>query len=165
MLVFRCTRPIARRFHLVMADTVPGSTGALGDWYANLIRAGSVAWVLCQSERSLLPVLVRARKDVFPAQFGPTLEKLLWRLGIPDDLVARELDCATDIRFARPENRRTLGVLNDFGSLAKDYLSPTDDAQAALEVSLELAQTPSSPIGHESPDRVTISMFQAYRRA
>lgn len=163
MVVFHCTQRLVRRFHLVITDTVSASTGVLGDWYANLIQVGSVPWVLCQSEHSLLPVLVRARKDAFPAQFGATLEKLLRRLGIPEGLIARELEAATDIGFARPDNRRILGVLNDFGSLSKDYLGgSTNDLQAAVEVCLKLAETPASPIGLKSPDQVAIAMFRAH---
>ena len=148
MLVFRCTHRVVRRFHLPLTEKVTASTGVLGDWYANLIYAGRVPWVLCQSEQSLLPVLLRARKDTFPGQFGLALARLWRRLGIPDDRITLEIEAAADLRFARPMNRKVLGVLNDFGSLAKDDLSPTGDMQGAVEVALRLAQTLSSPIAY-----------------
>lgn len=159
MVVFRCTKRIARRFRLTVADEVHASTGILGDWYANLISVGSSRWVLCMSERSLLPVFVPARNESFPAQFAPTLGQVLQRLRIPDHLTAKEIDAAAEIAFARTRNRRALGVLKEFGFLASDYLGSIYDLDAAVAASLRLAETPSTVIGN-SPDRITAALFE-----
>jgi hypothetical protein len=78
MITFRCTKRVAERFRLQLDDGAPVSTGILGDWYANLLNIGRQRLVLCVSERTLLPVILPARKDSFPGQFG---EHLRWVLG------------------------------------------------------------------------------------
>lgn len=160
MLVFRCTRRMASRFRLTIADQVNASTGILGDWYANLVSVTSSRWVLCISEHSLLPVLVPARKESFPVQFAPTLQRVLQRLGIPNYLATKEVDAAAEIAFAHTENRRVLGALKEFGVLVQDYLSTDYDIDTAVVASLRLAETPSTVIGYSSPDRVTAVLFQ-----
>ena len=57
MTVFRCTQRVLRRFKLTAIEPETTSTGVLGDWYANLLNFGPTRLVLCQSERSLLPVI------------------------------------------------------------------------------------------------------------
>lgn len=159
MLVFYCTRRVVRRFRLTVADQVHASTGILGDWYANLVSVGSSRWVLCMSEHSLLPVLVPASNASFPAQFAPTLQQVLQRLRIPHHLTTKEVDAAAEIAFAHTQNRRVLGVLKEFGFLTQDYLGSTYDIHAAVDASLRLAETPSTVIGCNSPDRVTGTLF------
>lgn len=164
MLVIRCTQRAVRRFKLRIMDDPPPSTGALGDWYANLLNVGTARWVLCQSERSLLPLILPARNDCFPAQFGPTLGTILRKLGVREDLIAQELRSANEIEFSRPRSRQVLGAMNDFAFNAEEYLYARLDVEAALEASLDLAEMPSSPIGYESPGRLTIALFQNSKR-
>ena len=161
MLVFRCTQRVVRRFRLKPSDTDVVSSGALGDWYANLLNFGPRRYVLCQSERTLLPVILPARNDLFPEAFGPTLEKVLQALGIPREAVDREVAAAGEVRIARTRSRQVLGAMNDFAYNAQVYLSYARGEDPALEVCLKLAEMPSKPIGYESPERLTLSLFRS----
>ena len=78
MLVLRCTQRVLRRFQLKPIDSELVSSGVLGDWYANLLNLGSRRYVLCQSERALLPVIVPARNDSFPAEFRHGTTGRVW---------------------------------------------------------------------------------------
>ncbi len=161
MLIFRCTGRVVRRFRLHLQDDVPASSGILGDWYANLLNVGSARLVLCQSERSLLPVIIPARNDSFPAAFGPALTAVLQGLGVRADLIDREVATAGEVAFGKPRSRRVLGAMNDFAFHAQGYFQAAASADEATAVCLELAQMPSRPIGHQSADRLTISLFQS----
>lgn len=161
MVIFRCTGRVVRRFRLRLQDDVPPSSGILGDWYANLLNVGSARLVLCQSERSLLPVIVPARNDSFPAAFGPALAAVLQGLGVRADLIDREVTAANEVAFAKPRSRWVLGAMNDFAFQAQAYFSSVPRVDDAVAVCLELAEMPSRPIGYQSADCLTISLFQS----
>jgi hypothetical protein len=160
MLVIRCTQRAARRFKLRITDEPPSSTGVLGDWYANLLNVGTARWGLCQSERSLLPLILPARNECFPIQFGSVLGVIVRKLGVREDHIAQELSSANEIVFSRPRSRQVLGVMNDFAFNAAGYLDGRREDDTALVASLKLAEMPSSPIGYESPGRLTIALFE-----
>jgi len=157
MITFRCTKRVIERFRIEPLDDAPASTGILGDWYANLLNVGSQRYVLCTSERTLLPVILPARRESFPGSFGGFLRPVLEHLGVPEVQVAAELDAAKEFAFARTRSRQVLGVMNDFALLAHDVLS--QDVGALWEATLFLARTPCSPLGHDFPDRVAKALF------
>ena len=165
MVIFRCTERVVRRFRLrsKLRDEVPASSGILGDWYANLLNVGSARFVLCQSERSLLPVIIPARNDAFPAAFGPALTAVLQGLGIRADLIAREVAAGGEVAFSKPRSRRVLGAMNDFAFQAQGYAIATHKSDDAVAVCLELAEMPSGPIGYHSAGLLTVSLFQSAR--
>ena len=113
MTVFRCTQRVLRRFKLTAIEPETASTGVLGDLYANLLNFGPTRLVLCQSERSLLPVILPARNRDFPAEFGSALSRILLALGIPVQQVHAEVEATRDIQFAKTRSRQVLGVMND----------------------------------------------------
>ena len=51
--------------------------------------------------------------------------------------------------------------MNDFAAGAPYYLAVAADPTPALETCLKLADTPSKPIGYESPARFNIALFEA----
>ncbi len=161
MVVFRCTQRVLRRFRLQPSDTDGVSSGVLGDWYANLFNVGPYGYVLCQSERTLLPVILPARNESFPAEFGSTLAKVLHTLGVPAETVTQEAGAAHEIRIARTRSRHVLGAMNDFALHAQVYLSHARSDDPALEACLKLAEMPSKPIGYDSPGRLVLSLFRS----
>ena len=161
MTVFRCTQRVLRRFKLTAIEPETASTGVLGDWYANLLNIGPTRLVLCVSERSLLPVILRARNEAFPAEFGNALRGVLVALGIPGQLVNAEVEATRDIQFAKTRSRQVLGVMNDFAFTAHYYRAHSRSEAPILETCLKLAETPSRPIGMDSPDRLTVSLFSS----
>ena len=163
MTVFRCTQRVLRRFKLTAIEPETASTGVLGDWYANLLNIGPTRLVLCQSERSLLPVILPARNKAFPAEFGSALSRVLLVLGIPVRQVNAEVEATRDIQFAKTRSRQVLGVMNDYAFSAQVCLAHAQTNEPVLETCLRLAETPTGPIGMDSPDRLTVSLFRSPR--
>ena len=161
MTVFRCTQRVLRRFKLTAIEPETASTGVLGDLYANLLNFGPTRLVLCQSERSLLPVILPARNRDFPAEFGSALSRILLALGIPVQQVHAEVEATRDIQFAKTRSRQVLGVMNDCAFSAQVCLAHARSDDPILETCLRLADTPTGPIGMDSPDRLTVSLFSS----
>jgi hypothetical protein len=162
MIVVRCTQRLAKRFRIRLGEATIASTGLLGDWYANLLNAGSSRLVICISERALLPVLMPARRGEFPSRFPEYLAPILEQLGIPQDLIEAEVSASSEAVFAPTRSRQILGVLNDFALNADTCLF---HGASLSEASLTLSQMPSKPIHYDSPGRVTRSLFSAVGRA
>jgi hypothetical protein len=133
----------------------------LSDWYANLLNFGPRRYVLCQSERSLLPVILPARNALYPAGFGEALARVLRALGVPREAVDREVAAASDVDFTKTHNRRVLGSMNDFAYSAQIYMSYAQAADPTLEVCLKLAEMPSKLIGYEAPGEVVVSLLRS----
>jgi hypothetical protein len=166
MITLRCTQRVLRRFRLQAVESPPASTGALGDWYANLLDVGRTCWVLCMSERSLLPVLVPARNDCFPSGLSAALLIVLERLGIEADAAAREASACETVTFARTRSRVVLGAMNDFATvgeldLHRVVLRGATPAEAALQTALELAEMPSRPIGRRHAAQLARELLAA----
>jgi hypothetical protein len=106
-------------------------------------------------------VIVPARNDSFPDEFGPTLLKVLRALGIPDESIAQEVSAAGEVQIARTHSRQVLGTMNDFAFNAQVYLSHAHTHDSVLEACLKLAEMPSKPIGYDSPGRLAISLFRS----
>jgi len=159
MVVLRCTRRLLRRLHETAAEDAPASSTVLGDWYANVLWVYRKPLVLAVSARTLLPVLLPARD---PASLGPRLVAALGHtltaLGIPAHRIEEEQRHMAQIVFARTLSRQILGTMNDFYRM----LDPAPD-QPLISAALELAEAPCAPIGMETPDRVTVNLFDAVR--
>jgi hypothetical protein len=163
MLVFRCTKRLIARLGLeTMSDPAP-STGRLGDWYANTLNVGRARYVICLSERTLLPVILPARKAEFPEHFPAALAYVLERVGIERANVEREVNASNPVIIATTVSRVLLGSLNDFACNAEAHFQhpARASAPAPLEVAIALARMSSKPIGYSSPDRVTRELFAA----
>lgn len=160
MVRIRCTQRVLQRFRLEPSTDPSPSTTRLGDWYANLLNVGRQRWVLCVSERTLLPVLLPARKEHFPAGIANALGEHLAALGVTPAAVQAELAAMQTIALDRTRSRQVLGVMNDFSLSAayalRDGLSPT-------EVALHVAETPVKPLDHDCPRRLVSELFGAGR--
>jgi len=158
MVLFRCTQRVLKRFRIEPLDQPPRSSGLLGDWYVNLLNAGPARFVLCLNERTLLPVILPARKSEFPAAFPATLQLILAALGIAPEPIEAEVEAVQEVVFGRTESRVVLGALNDFAFNARFYLA-TEPRLTTTETALRLAEMPSKPIGYSSPDRAVQALF------
>lgn len=148
MIVFRCTQRLAKRLRVSLADDALPSSGLLGDWYANALNVGHSRHVLCLSERTLLPVILPARKSEFPGRFSRYLEAVLHHLEISGPNVEREIREASEPRFAKTQNRSLLGSLNDFIFSASVFIERGD---SPLQANLMLSEMPSKVIGFGFP--------------
>jgi hypothetical protein len=151
VIVFRCTQRLAKRLRVALADDALPSTGVLGDWYANSLNVGHSRYVLCLSARTLLPVILPARKSEFPGRFPDYLSEVLDLIGVPSRVIEREAAEAAQPVFAKTQNRSLLGSLNDFVFSASVYLQ---HGESVLEANLKLAQMPSKVIEFAFPSEV-----------
>jgi hypothetical protein len=152
MFTFRPTAKLAKRLGVVPSSEQTSSTTCLGDWYSNLLRFGHQQMILCVSEKSLLPVVLPARnaKRDFRPMLSAGLESMLRSIGIPPSRIHEELNEMLDWVGGRPLSRSVLGSMNDlsFGLMCRFE----DDPNVSLEdLSLELSDTPCSPLAYDSP--------------
>jgi hypothetical protein len=161
MVVLRCTQTLLKRLHQTPVEDARTSSTVLGDWYANVVWVHRKPLVLAVSARTLLPVLLPARD---PPSLGPRLAAalghMLAALGIPAHRVEAEQRHMAQITFARTMSRQILGTMNDFNRM----LDPAP-GQSLISATLELAEAPCGPIGMESPDRVTVNLFDGARES
>jgi len=163
MILFRCTKRLVERMKLPLTPDPPRSSGLLGDWYAHVLNIGGAWYVLCLSERTLLPVIVPARKDSFPSAFPEALGLVLEHLAIDRADRERELSHCREVLYAPTRSRVVLGAMNDFAfnALAHAQLPTSRSAPSPLEMAMSLSNMPSKPIGYDSPDRVVRELFRA----
>ena len=159
MVRLRCTQRVLDRFGLKPSPGAASSTTLLGDWYANLLNVGRARWVLCVSERSLLPVIVPARKADFPSTLPTTLRAVLVGLGVSLSAIDREAREMEPIEVDTTRSRRVLGVMNDFAMLAEIWLR---EGVSPLNVAHKVAEMPSKPLDYDSPERVTQRLFASH---
>ena len=160
MITVRCTQKLLRRLSVAPQPDAPPSESLLGDWYANLLHLGGEQLILCASERTLLPVLVTARDGLrFPERLRAGLREVLTALHVEPDVIARELATMGEHTFAKTNNRRVLGSMNDLAWMLE--CGRRDDAkpQSLLYWSLELAKNPCSPLQMNSPDRAAVALL------
>jgi hypothetical protein len=163
MIVFRCTKRLVERMKLPLPPGPPRSSGLLGDRYAHVLNIGRARYVLCLSERTLLPVIVHARKDGFPSAFPEALDLMLEQIAIDRADRERELSHCREVLYAPTRSRVLLGAMNDFGfnALVRAHLPTLPSAPTPLQMATSLSRMPSKPIGYDSPDRVVRELFAA----
>ncbi len=160
MVRVRCTQRVLERFRLEPSTDLSPSTTKLGDWYANLLNVGRQRWVLCVSERTLLPALLPARKACFPGGLANAVGEILTALRVHPELVRGEVDELQTLAVDRTRSRQVLGVMNDFSLSAELGLR---DGDSPLEVALQVAETPVKPLGYDCPRQLVSELFGAGR--
>ncbi|MGH9521494.1 MAG: DUF6933 domain-containing protein, partial [Terriglobales bacterium] len=121
----------------------------LGNWYVHLARFGHRQIALATSERSLLTVLLPARRlrENIESDFHTAVAELLTALKLPTSVVGRELAAMQPISFAVASNRRVIGSINEFVWQLENYMTRTVNP---LILSLRLSDTPMSAVGAKS---------------
>jgi len=121
MLFIRATQKLQKELGIKAADIAPDKmpTGAFQEWYAHVFildRKKQVIFVEAQTLFSLC-VLNLSRKDIrerLPEFFEKGLGKALYVEGISSEAISRMLDaCRGEMIFAKTENRRTIGAMNE----------------------------------------------------
>jgi hypothetical protein len=157
MLILRPTAKLANRMKATLFEYSESSTGRLGDWYANLVILGRQQFVLAISEKTLLPVVLRAR-DVrsLPAQLPEAVAVVLAAIGLPARDIELEQAEMDQVLFAKTASRRALGSLNDFANLLAGY---AQDPGSLLEYALKIGEAPCTPLGMKAPIRATLDAW------
>ena len=160
MFTLRCTKKMQQLLEVgrSSAHSMGVPTTRLGDWYANVVVHAGQPHVLFTSERTLLPVVVRAAPlDTLMPRFCEALGELLFSYGVDERTLGEELTAMQQFLFAGTVSRRVLGTMTDFAWLLENV--PTH--VSLLEAAQELAQAPCSPIAMESPNRLTVAVLRA----
>jgi hypothetical protein len=149
-MTIHCTRVLQRR--LVLGPPWPAAvepTTALGHWYVHLARLGREQVVLATSERSLLTVVLPARglREHLQDSLRRAVGALLVRLEVPDAVVRREIGEMAEIGYGPATNRRVIGSLNQLVLQLEVNAERTRDA---IELAMELSDTPMSAVGRKS---------------
>ena len=157
MFTLRCTRAMLKRTREKPDLSPLPPTTKLGDWYANILCTRPKQLILCVSERTLLPLLFEATgTSPIDARIREALTKMMRSLAVSDDKIEAELLAMTDMVVSTTASRTILGSMNDFIQMFSSF--PPE--MLPFEVARDLAKSPCSPIGMNSPDRATIELFQ-----
>lgn len=161
MVTFRCTQKLLRRLKDLPQTPVAPPTTRLGDWYVNILFTRPRHLLLYASERTLLPVLLPARDlKTLAVRLRQGLSEVLTALSIPPPMIAAELRQMEPCAFGPTASRQVLGAMNDFANLMA-WRHDGDQDFDLLDMALRLAETPCSPLDHNSPDRATQQAFWA----
>jgi hypothetical protein len=135
------------------------STTLLGDWYANILYTRQGHYILCVSEKSLLPIILSAKDlDTLMPRFLKQLSDVLISIGIPNPSVTKEIGQMSNLEIGRTKSKVVLGSMNDFVYNFK-YMLPERMSYTFTEWSLNLAETPCGPLHFQSPIEVTHKIF------
>ncbi len=156
MLVIRCTAKLLKRTGVGRVEGA--STTRLGDWFATIVNVGRERFVLFVSERSRLPIIVRARGV---AQLGglliDALTPVLEGLGLSDEAIQRETGEMREWVFAPTNNRSVVGSLTDFSQALEWHISREHDADLT-DLAMRMSETPITAL-NDFVDRMTIAAF------
>jgi hypothetical protein len=160
LLTIRCTHKLLTRLDAEVLSEQWLPTNRLGDWYANLLLTRRAWLIIGVSERSLLPVIVKAKH---PASFIPRFREqvltVLRRMGAASDVLDREAREMAQTRIGATASRRLLGSLNDFASLARVALQEHPEIDL-VKLALELADTPCAPLKYVSPRSMSLTLLR-----
>jgi len=158
MITLRCTQKLLKKFQIDGPTESGTSTNLLGDWYANIIYTRQGHYIVCVSEKSLLPIILSARDlNSFVPRFKDLITDVLLALGIPNKSVVGEIIQMYPFFYGRTKSRIILGTLNDFTKDLKFMLPQNDYSE--LEWSLYFAETPCGPLDYKNPIEVTRKLF------
>lgn len=155
MLVVRGTKKLRDRVKDPAADGGDVSTGVLGDWFATaLFWKPQVALVV--NARTFLPVFVPLAPagkllDRLPAEIA----RILALHGVDPAVIDAEREAMAEVRIAPTNDRRVVGVMNEFAFLGEHWF---DGDLTAL--SLRMAGTPVGPLrsGDGFPDQALAAL-------
>ena len=161
MTTLRCTKKLLRRLRFTKTPVATPPTTVLGDWYANLLFSRPQQLVLCLSERSLLPVVVTAKRlDSLPSRLAASVREILGRIGLPQELIENEIREMERFAYGPTHSKKILGSMNDFMFQLSWLLHDRPD-MSLIEMSLHLAETPCGPLGYNNPIESTFALFRS----
>ncbi len=163
LFTIRCTQKLLDRLPVELVLETEEPTTALGDWYANLVRAGRTQVILAVSEHTLLPVVIPARDARSMAQrLTDALEPMLLCLNVPAEDVVAERSAMAQWAFAKTADRRVLGSLKELAFQLEVGLYEWPE-RTLLAQSLWLSKTPMKLIDHAPPEAAAPAAFAARR--
>lgn len=157
MFTLRCTRKLLNFLDIEPVEEPEAPTGALGDWYANLVPTCAGDLIIFVNERSLVTVAIPVWEveNLVPL-FRIRVRNLLAMMGLPWDVIEREIGHLDPVQFAKTASRSILGSMND---MAWHYQVRAEEAQNEDDLRLSpvefrLSQMPFSPLDYRFPTDV-----------
>jgi hypothetical protein len=134
MITLRCTKKLLDFLEVDSIDDPHPSTGALGDWYANLVPTHAGDLIIFVDERTLITVAVPIVlvEELLPI-FRERVANLLIMLNVPLRKIEQELSHYQEFEFARTASRSVLGSIND---IAWHYQSIAERGDETGSISL-----------------------------
>jgi hypothetical protein len=151
VLVIRGTKKLRDRVKVAPGVDGEESTTALGDWFANALFWRPQVALLVNS-RTLLPVFMDLAPAVTLQERAPAaIEAVLRRHGVEQTFLAAERKAMSDVRIAPTNDRRVVGVMNEF-AFHGEWLFK--EGQHDLEaLSLRMSSLIIGKLAEGSPDR------------
>jgi hypothetical protein len=154
MVTLRCTQKLLKRLRVRPSGSALGPSSLLGDWYAAPVSVDHTRLILCVSEASLLPALVRSQSPVgLTARFREAVVAVLENLGLARAQVDAEEQHLAEVMIGTTMSRSVLGSMNDFAFLARRHIEAKGDSNL-VALALELADVPCGPLKYRSPGQV-----------
>lgn len=159
MLVIRSTKKLRDRVKGAPAADGEASTSALGDWFANALFWRPHVALLVNS-RTLLPVFMDLAPAATLLERAPaTIEAVLRRHGVDETFLAAERKAMSEVRIAPTNDRRVVGVMNEF-ALHGEWV--WKEGQHDLEaLSLRMSSLIIGGPDEGSPDRALAAVIGA----
>jgi hypothetical protein len=157
VLVIRGTKKLRDRVKGPPAADEQESSTALGDWFANaLFWRPQVA--LLVSRRTLLPVFMELAPAATLLERAPAaIESVLHRHGVDETFLAAERKAMSEARIAPTNDRRVVGVMNEF-AFHGEWLFK--EGQHDLEaLSLRMSSLIIGKLDEGSPDRALAALM------
>ena len=151
VLVIRGTKKLRDRVKGAPAADGKESTTALGDWFANALFWRPQVALLVNS-RTLLPVFLELAPAATLLERAPAaIEAVLRRHGVDETFLAAERRAMSEVRIAPTNDRRVVGVMNEF-AFHGEWL--WKEGQLDLEaLSLRMSSLIIGKLDEGSPDR------------
>ena len=162
MVTIRCTRKLYKFLEIMPLEVPEPPTGALGDWYANLIPTYAGDLIIFVNERSLLTVAIPVREvENLISLFRVRIENLLLMIDVEQEVIDREISHLEPVQFARTASRSLLGSMND---IAWNYQFISEEAEYVARLSLsdaelKLSLMPSGVLEHRLPAEVAVELL------
>ncbi len=164
-MIVRCTRKLLRELNICDEDLDSGhAAGLFEDWHANLLRIERRKCLLLTDSRTLFVFLVLGilRRDLLA--FGDLLRahcsETLRSHGIDPDNVP-SLALGEAVRFAKTNDRRVLGSMNDYAFLFKVHIEHEGGVEHCDISSLnhKINETPMGTLSYDSAIRAVRSQL------
>jgi hypothetical protein len=161
VFTLRPTVRLAKRLGIPVQSEPFGPTTTLGDWYANVIPLHPSHVVLCVSEVSLLPVVLRGQRvrHTMLSEFPNGVADILRAIGVDGIDISNELEEMRRFIVGKPTSRSVLSSMNDLAWGLECRLKAVPGIPFS-ELALELAATPCGPLKYASPIEATRALFR-----
>ena len=140
------TKKLLDRMREPIIDSIPKATTRLGNWFAKpLFWSPQVA--LFVNEETFLPVFASlAPASSLANRFPDDLAITLRTHGVQESFIEEELLAMDDVVVSRTNNRRVVGILNEFATMASRIRAHHPEL-TPLRIAVELARVPCALSG------------------